>query len=245
MLKHHAGAIIEAAGELPIALVKGPTFAALYPPGLRPFGDIDLLVGPDALPQLAAILETHGFERLEGSDPTRLEDAWLHRDNRVLMVEVHTNLVHSHRMRTAFSLTYRDLEEQAYKSGALLAVAVMHGAMHYFAWLRHVVDICQAVRAINTPEEESRFESLVDRTGTRMASIIGLALAYRLFREDRCLEIARALGSPGDFRFARLLIEGAVVSAPMDGKIIYNSWRRFVFRELLLRGSLSAHRRLN
>jgi hypothetical protein len=243
MLKHHANAIIEAAGELPIALVKGPTFAALYPPGLRPFGDIDLLVEPNALPQLAAILEAQGFRPLEGSDPTRLEDAWLYRDNPVLMVEVHTNLVHSHRMRAAFSLTYRDLEGQTYKSGALLAIAVMHGAMHYFAWLRHVVDICQSVRAVKTPGEESRFESLVDRTGTRMASIIGLTLAYRLFGEARCQEIAQALGSPRDFRFARLLIEGAVVSAPMDGKIIYNSWRRFVFRELLLRGSLLSARR--
>ena len=113
----------------------------------------------------------------------------------------------------------------------------MHGAMHYFAWLRHVVDICQAARAVVAPEEELLFELLADRTGTRMAAIIGLSLAYRLFGEGRCLEIAQALGSPRDYRFARTLIEGAVLTAPMAGRIVYNGWRRFIFRELLRYGS--------
>ena len=239
MLRHHASLITNAARELPVALVKGPAFAALYPPGLRPFGDIDLLSAPAALPQLASVLRAHGFKRLE-SDPARLEDAWLHCENNVLMVEVHTNLVHLPRMRAAFSLTYEDLEESAETPGALLAVAVVHGAMHYFAWLRHVVDVCQAARALTTTEEESRFESLADRTGTRLAGIIGLMLAYRLFGEVRCLEIARTLGSPSNFRFARLLIEGAVISATLEGRILYNSWRRFVFRELLRHGSLAS-----
>ena len=237
MLGHHASVILKAAGDLPVALVKGPTFAALYPSGLRPFGDIDLLVSPTALPQLAAILTELGFIRLEESRPHPLEDAWLHRDNRVLMVEVHTNLAHEHRMRAAFSLTYDDLDGIFGRPAALLSVAVMHGAMHYFAWLRHVVDICQAARAVVAPEEESLFEALADRTGTRMAAMVGLRLAYRLFGEGRCLEIARSLGSPRDHRFARALIEGSVLTAPMAGRIVYNGWRRFVFRELLRYGS--------
>ena len=32
--------------------------------------------------------------------------------------------------------------------GKELTVAVMHGSMHFFAWLRHVVNICQAARAV-------------------------------------------------------------------------------------------------
>jgi hypothetical protein len=242
MLRYHANVIIEAAGELPLALVKGPTFAALYPPGMRPFGDIDLLVSPAALPQLAVILTELGFIRLEESRPNRLEDAWVHRDNSVLMMEVHTNLVHEHRMRAAFSMIYSDLAGNFHRPGALLAIAVVHGAMHYFAWLRHVVDICQAARAVVTPDEESLFELLANRTGTRMAAIIGLSLAYRLFSEGRCLEIAQALGSPRDYRFARTLIEGAVLTAPLEGRIVYNSWRRFIFSELLRRGALVAGR---
>lgn len=235
MLKHHAGAIADAASGLPVALVKGPAFAPLYPPGLRPFGDIDFLAAPSALPELARILTAHGF-RLVEEDPTRLEHAWIHRDNSVLMVELHTNLVHVRRMRTAFSLTYDDLAGHFDRPAALLAIAVMHGSMHFFAWLRHVVDICQAARAVVTAEEEQLFETFTGRTGTRMAAIVGLNLAYRLFGEDRCLEIARSLGAPRDFRYARTLIEGGVLTAPMDNWLLYNTWRRFVFCELLLRG---------
>ncbi len=236
MLKHHAGAIADAARGLPVAVVKGPAFAPLYPPGLRPFGDIDLLAAPAALPQIAAILADHRFRRVE-SDPSRLEDAWIHRDNPVLMVELHTNLVHSSRMRAAFSLAYDDLAEHFDRPAALLSVAVIHGSMHFFAWLRHVLDICQAARALVTVEEEQLFETFTDRTGTRVAAIVGLNLAYRVFGEGRCLEIARSLGAPRDFRYARTLIEGAVLTAPIDNWLLYNSWRRFVFREMLLRGS--------
>ena len=166
-----------------------------------------------------------------------MEDAWIHRDNSVLMVELHTNLVHSRRMRACFSLTYDDLAGQFDRPSALLSIAVMHGSMHFFAWLRHVVDICQAARALVTAEEESLVRDLHRPDRHRMAAIVGLNLAYRLFGENRCLEIARSLGAPRDYRFARTLIEGAVLTAPMENWLLYNSWRRFVFRELLLRGS--------
>jgi hypothetical protein len=73
-----------------------------------------------------------------------------------------------------------------------------------------------------------------------MIAIIGLILAYRLFGESRCLEIAEAVGSRRDYRFARILLRGAVIGAPMEGRLVYNTWRRFIFHELLLRGALSA-----
>ena len=238
MLRHHADAILKDAKRLPVAVVKGPKFAALYPPGLRPFGDIDLLVAPSALPQIASLLQAHGFRRNEAaSDQSRLEQAWLHRDNDVLLVEVHTNLVHSARLRPVYSLTYDDLEGNTDSPGTLLSIAVMHGAMHFFAWLRHVVDICQAARALRTAEQESQFEALTNRTGIKLAAIIGLTAAYRLFAEKRCLEIAQALGQPRDYRFGRLLLEGTVLSAAMEGRLVYNSWRRFGFRELLRHSS--------
>lgn len=240
MLKHQAGLILEAASALPVALVKGPALAALYPPGLRPFGDIDVLVAPAALLQLSEILAELGFVPLRETRRDALEYAWVRCDNKLLMVEVHTNLVHLPRMREAFTLTYNDLAGNFDRPGALLALTIVHGGMHYFAWLRHDVDICQAARAVVTAEEEALFEQLADRTGTRMVAIIGLNLAYRLFGERRCLEIANALGAPRDYRFARTLLEGAVLTAPSEGRLIYNSWRRIVFRELMRKGTLAA-----
>jgi len=240
MLKHHAGLILEAARDLPVELVKGPAFAGLYPPGLRPYGDIDVLTAPSALPQLGDTLADLGFVRLRDTRHDALEYAWVRRDNRLLMVEVHTNLVHLPRMREAFSLTYQDLAGNFQRPGALLAVAVVHGGMHYFAWLRHVVDICQAARAIETSEDETLFEELAGRSGTRMIAIVGLHLAYRLFGERRCLDIAQSLGAPRDYRFARTLLEGAVLTASSNGRLIYNGWRRIVFRELMRNGTLAA-----
>lgn len=236
MLKHHSGAVMEAAKGLPVALVKGPAFAALYPRGLRPFGDIDLLAAPSALPELASILAAQGFKCVVG-DPNLLEHAWIQRDNGLIMIEVHTDLVHEHRMRPVLSLTYDHLAPRFDRPAALLSIAVMHGAMHFFAFLRHVTDLCQAARAVVTAEEEALFETFTGRTGTRMSAIIGLTLAHRVLGEARCLELARSLGRPRDFRFARTLIEGSVLTAPMESWFVYNSWRRFVFRELLLLGS--------
>ena len=113
-----------------------------------------------------------------GRELARRETKWIHRGTGAL-VEVHTDLVHERRMRAAFSLTYQDLEGQHQSPAALLAVAVTHGATHFYAWLRHVVDICQAARALPA-EEEARFEALTLCTGTRFAAIVGLTLAYRL-----------------------------------------------------------------
>jgi hypothetical protein len=240
MLRYHAYAITKAARALPVAVVKGPLFADLYPTGLRSFGDIDLLALPSALPELASILSDLGFRRqIAPSDHHRLEHAWVHGQNDVLMVEVHTNLVHSPQMRMACSLTYEDLEGNTAAAGALLCVAVVHGTMHHFAWLRHVVDISLAARALTSAAEEAQFEAFVDRARTRPAAVIALSLAYRLFGEVRCLEIARTLGRIADFRFGRVLLEGAVVTAPMEGRVIYNTWRRFVFRELFRQTSLN------
>jgi hypothetical protein len=235
MLKFHASAVAEAANQLPIALVKGPAFAVLYPPGFRPYGDIDFLVAPSARSDLASILTAQGFHRTE-YNPIHLEEVWIHRENHVLKIEVHTNIVHHPRMRAAFSLTHEHLEGIFERPAALLSVAIMHGAMHYFAWLRHVLDIRQAARLVSTPAEEALFERLTHRTGTRMAAVIGLILADRLFSDERSRTIAGSLGSARDYRFARTLIEGAVLTATMEGRVVYNGWRRFVLRELLLYG---------
>lgn len=239
MLAWHAESIVSADKALAATVVKGPVFAQrLYPPRLRSFADIDILAATEALPQLAAILHSQGFLRVEGLDPRRMEDIWVHHENEVLIVETHTDLVHSARNREAFSLTYDDIEGNADAPGTLLVIAIIHGCIHYFALLRHAVDICQAARALKTTAEESRFESLVDRAQMRLGAVVGLMLAWRLFGEVRCIEVARALGPIRAFRFARLLIEGSVLSAPMNSWIIYNSWRRFVFRELLRYGTL-------
>ena len=238
MLNHHAKLVAAAAEALPFIIVKGPTFArTIYPNAqLRPFTDIDLLIRPDASAQIDSILLSQGFGRAEGPHPASLEAKWTHCETGAL-VEVHTNLVHHQRMRSTFSLTYDDLEQCEEAPATQLIVACTHGGMHYFAWLRHIVDICQAARNLATSGDEAHFERLAHRTGTRFLAIIGLALGYRLVGELRCLEIAQGLGSPRHAWTARFLTWAADLTATSNNWLVYNTWRRYIIRELLRHGA--------
>jgi hypothetical protein len=151
------------------------------------------------------------------------------------MIEVHTNLVHHPELREALSLSFDDLDGIAETPAALLTVAVVHGAMERYELLRHVVDVCQAARGIDTTAEERRFEALVQRTGARFAAVAGLDLAYRLLGEPRCRELARGLGPARHAAVARLLLGRSAIVSTMDGARVLHSWRRQGFRTLLKR----------
>jgi putative nucleotidyltransferase-like protein len=224
-----------------LIVVKGPIFARrLYPaPYLRTFTDIDLLVAPEAQRQVGQVLDAQGF-RLAGAhdNAQRQEWKWVCRDNDALTIEVHTNLAHHPQLRAAISLTYRDLAEIAETPAALLTVGVVHGALDCFERLRHVVDICQAARILVTAEQERCFEILVERTGARLAAITALDLAFGLFAEPRCRELARELG-PARYRtVARLLLGRSVFVSAMTSVRALHSWRRQAFRLLLKRRRL-------
>jgi hypothetical protein len=239
MLRTHGDAVMKAANGLPVAMVKGPVFArSIYPsPGLRNFTDIDLLVAREAEPQLARVLKEQGFELADyAGDADRQERKWLHRDNDALMIEVHTNLTHHAQLRQVMSITYEDLAGIAETPAALLTVALVHGALARYELLRQVVDVCQAARAVDTREEELRFEALVRQTGARFAAIAGLDLAYRLFGEPRCRELARGLGLARYTGVARLLLGRSAITSTMQATRFLHSWRRQGFRLLLKRG---------
>jgi glycosyltransferase involved in cell wall biosynthesis len=238
MLRTHGEALMAAAAGLPVAMVKGPVFSrTIYPAtGLRNFTDIDLLVAPEAEPQLARVLEKQGFKLAEyDRDPDRQEWKWLHRDNDALMIEVHTNLVHHPELRQAMSLSYEDLAGIAETPAALLTVAVMHGALERYELLRQVVDVCQAARRVDTAEEERCFEALVQKAGARFAAIAGLDLGYRLLGEPRCRELARGLGPARYTALARLLLGRSAITSTMGSTRFLHSWRRQGFRVLLKR----------
>jgi hypothetical protein len=104
--------------------------------------------------------------------------------------------------------------------------------MHHFAWLRHIVDVCQAARALQK-DEEARFAQVTMRTGIRVPAVVGLTLAFRLMAEERCLEIAEGLSTSSEHWIVKLLTKGAAITATTDSWIVYNSWHRYIFRELM------------
>jgi hypothetical protein len=238
MLRSHGEAIMSAAAPLPVMMIKGPVFSrTIYPmPRLRTFTDIDLLIAPEAEPQLARILDEAGFRLAEyDRDPNRQEWKWLHREDAALMIEVHTNLVHHPELRSAVSVNFEDLGGDAETPEALLTTALVHGALHRFDRLRHLVDICQAARNLRTEAEEARLERMLQRTGARFAAIAGLDLAYRVFAERRCRDIASALGPPRHMSLVRALLRRSVVTSSMRSARNLHSWRRQAFRHLLKR----------
>ena len=239
MLRGEHEALATGAAGLPMAVIKGPVFArTLYPePELRTLTDIDVLVAPVAEPRLAALLAARGYELGDdGTAHVRNEWKWVKRDNPTLMVEVHTDVVHAPSLRASLSLTYDDLAEETETPAGCLMIAIVHGAFsHGFERLQHVVDVCQAARALATAEDERRFEMLVERTGARYAVAVSLDLAGRMLAEPRCHEIAQALGSESGIRMARLLIDRSVLTTTKTGWRVIHSWRRQLFRELLKR----------
>jgi hypothetical protein len=238
MLRTHAEALLSAARGAPVALVKGRAFAAtIYPePRFRTYTDIDLLVDPSAISAINAILAEQGFRPADyDNDPKRLETKWISAADPSLMVEVHTNLVHHPGLREKISLTYDDFDGDFVSPASMLTIAAIHGALHQFERLQQAVDVRQAARALTSAKDEERFLRLITRCGGRLAAVVALELAERLFAEPRCREIRRSLGPERSSGLARLLLSPTtVVSVKSADRSLY-SWRRNAVRELLKR----------
>jgi hypothetical protein len=237
LLRAQAEALMAELAGLPVTVMKGPAFARhLYPdPQLRGFTDVDLLAAPQALPQLAVVLEARGYGLGEVDDPDRPQEwKWLHRENTALMVEVQTNLIHRADLCPILSVTYDDIAAAPTAPAALLLTALIHGgAGHRYKRLQHIVDILQGARALAGAAEEARFEALVVRTGARFVAVVGLELAGRLFHEPRCHQIARALGPVRYTRLARVLLGRTVAASTMARSGWFHSLRRLPLRPLI------------
>jgi hypothetical protein len=234
MLRSEGKDLLAAAAGLPVAMVKGELFAStIYPDAaLRPYSDIDLLARPVAIAPLGELLASRGFELVNAGDAAEEKEwKWVHRDNPVLMVEVHTDLMQAKLLKRQLSLTFNDLDGDTAAPASCLMVAVMHGAYsHHFASLRHIVDICQAARAIVTVEEERRFEALVKRLGARLVVAAGLDLTARTMGDRRCREMQRGLGF---WPRAAAKVAGRSLAPPGSLPFRLSSWRRKALRELM------------
>jgi hypothetical protein len=245
LLQHQADALlrgIEAAG-LAAIVVKGPVFArCLYPDrSLRRFTDIDILAAPDAVAGIADLLAQREFLMAERAPPRQpLEWKWLHRDHDNLTIEVQTDLIHAAALRPALSLTYADVAGGAAAGdtqgpAVLLLIAAIHGAGHHYERLLHLVDICQAARAMRTVADEQQLERLIGQTGSRFAVVTGLNIAACCFDEPRLTALAKALGPVRLAGLAGALIDRSVIASTMNRQRALHSWRRSAYRELLKR----------
>lgn len=245
MMSYHARRVMAglAATQIPGAIVKGAAFAQwLYPePSLRTYTDVDILIPAAYRHRTSEVMRPLGFELCEFEDRKGKEyheQKWLLGGRQEVMIEVHSNLVHSPKLRGAMSIGYEDVcaagDEDCNDATALLFVATTHGAIgHQLDRLQHLVDVMQAARGAAGPVDAARLARVSRRCGVTLAVAGALELAGKTFGEPRCLHLARQLlpspiaRLPGQLLSPELVVRGQSL---IRGR---GSWRRNLFRQAL------------
>ena len=225
---------------IPAVLIKGLDFAEKAYGGLhaRTFSDIDLLVRPDAQEALGEILRSRGFTALTPRKHRMklAERQWTRPDSHggLVLVEVHTDLVHAPELRACQTLTY-DLYADPAGGGvtpaARLVLAGLHGATsHLFGRLQYVVDGLMVARMGVDPAE---LRERAARSSARLPVATMLRLACELYGSQECRTLLDALGSTSWNRLEQRLITGPMV---LSAKSTHR-WRllpqRYLYRRLL------------
>jgi putative nucleotidyltransferase-like protein len=246
MLRHHGKRATKAfeAESIEGAVVKGAVAAErLYcDASLRTFTDIDVLVGAAHRARAADVMRGLGFELFTFGDRIGKdyeEDKWLLKGEPGAMVEVHTNLVHSPKLRASMSVGYPDVLEagdgDCAAPTALLFVAAAHAAIgHQFDRLQQLVDIVQATRGAAGHIDVERLRRVCRRSGVLFAVVTAIELAGRTFGEPRCTDLARRLDPAYARCWRRLLVTPGVVVAAQTPERVLGSWRRKLYRQCLV-----------
>jgi hypothetical protein len=151
---------LEAAG-LHAILMKGPLHQrALYPDGApRPYLDVDLLVAPDSMPRVRAVLRGLGFEHMYTGETANPEhaDTWV-REGDGAVLDIHWTLVGASAgpaevWRTLGACTERvplgKAEVEALVPPAVALQVAMHAAQHGPANRRSMDDLRRALTLLD------------------------------------------------------------------------------------------------
>lgn len=245
MVSYHARRVMAgfAAARIPGAIVKGAAFAQrLYPePSLRTFTDVDILIPAAHRHRTGEVMVPLGFELCEFEDRKGKEyheQKWLLGGRQEIMIEVHSNLVHSPKLRGAMSIGYEDVcaagKEGCSDATALLFVAATHGAIgHQLDRLQHLVDVTQAARGAAGAVDAARLVRVSQRCGVTLAVAGALELAGKTFAEPRCLQLARQLLPSPIARLPGQLLSPELVVRGQSSTRSRGSWRRNLFRQAL------------
>jgi hypothetical protein len=236
-----ARAIRQDLAGFPAVIVKGIDFAENAYGGvhLRSFGDVDILVRAEAAEALGALLSRKGFvpHGHERHAADYAERQWINGApgaTGTVLVEVHTDLVHTPELRRRLSLTY-DLhagkDGQGVTPAARLVLAALHGATsHLFGRLQYVVDGLMVARSGVDPDE---LAERAQASGAALPVYTMLRLASELYGCTTSAALAGTMAPRGIARLERRLITSPMVLAAKSP----NRWRllaqRHVYRRLL------------
>jgi hypothetical protein len=244
LLTHHAREVMKAmnAAGLDATVVKGPTFARrIYPqPWLRTFTDVDVLVVPEHRAKAGEVMRTLGFRAVVIADRAGqdyAEDKWCLAGATSVDVEIHTDLVHSPKLRSRLHVGYRDALAAGggnpEAAGALLLLAAAHGAIgHQFERLQHLIDVALIASGAAGPVDVGRLRAVAERCGVAAAVAAALDLADRVYPDDQIRDLAEVFGHKRLNPLARLLLTRNSVVRTHAPDRAFSGWRRKLFRQL-------------
>jgi hypothetical protein len=254
LLRRHGQQLIEGLADagIPAATFKGADFADnLYPrSGLRAMKDIDVLIRRECWEQTAAALERLGYVR-DVPPPMRFpakeygEESWRLRSNPAIECDLHWNLINHPSLRRRASVEFADLDwETDGKSDSVvrratpasrLVIAAAHAAItHQFDRLVLLCDLREICRQLTGEIELARLRALIERTGTRAATDMALAVTARVLNDPSAASVRHQLGTRRLTRFgAHLASEGLLVNNESRSSRV----RRRLLRELLKRAA--------
>ncbi len=240
-----------AAAGIPAATFKGADFAdRLYPwPGLRAMCDIDVLIPRDRWIEAGSVLQKLGYVR-EVVPAMRFpaseygEESWRLGSNPAIECDLHWNLINHPSQRRRASIEFADLDwEVDGQSGLVtshatpasrLIIAGAHAAItHQFDRLLLLCDLREACRQL-TEIDVAKLRKLFDRTGTRAATDVALAVSARVLNDPSAADVRHRLGTRTFTRFgAGLASEGLLRNRQSRASRL----RLRVLRELLKRAA--------
>jgi hypothetical protein len=245
LLSHHATRAMQALHDAGITatIVKGAAVARrLYPDvSLRTFTDVDVLLPEAQRDAPAGIMRGLGFGWPARGPAGRYEQKWVLAAQRDVMIELHSNLVHSPKLRGAMCVRHEDVLDagggDSNAPTALLLVAAAHAAVgHQCDRLQHLVDVTQAARGAAGPIDRARLAAVSRRCGVTLAVAAALDLAGRTFREPAATDLARMLMPGQTGRLAGMILSPRLVLRAQSQARSHGSWRRKVFRQALRLG---------
>jgi hypothetical protein len=244
LLAHHAGRVMTAmrAAGIDAMVVKGPIFARrIYPqPWLRTFTDIDVLIVPEQRGEASQVMRVLGFrgvvvEQRAGEDDG--EDKWCLTGPTNVDVEIHTDLVHSPKLRRRLSVGYREAvaagggDPEA--ADALLLLAAAHGAIgHQFERLQHLIDVALIASGAAGTINVARLRAVSEGCGIAAAVAAALDLAGRIYPDEEIRDLAQSFGHRRLNALARLLLTPTSVVRTHAPDRAFSGWRRKLFRQL-------------
>ena len=235
----HLTTAIDAQG-LNAVIVKGQVFAkALYDRASdRPFTDVDVLAHPASVPEIGTILEEAGFllyrKRMFDKSARNMEQKWVHKDNRNILIELHGNLVHYAGLRWRVSFGYDDYRTASgngeFPNAAYFMTAVIHAsAGHKFHRLQLIADVMQAARKLSD-EDIRHLNAVLDSLRARLEVLVCLDLVCALFGDEASRHVRDSLSPGRDYRFARTLVTPAAVIDTWNDAGHRSRMRRHAFR---------------